>query len=284
MKKRIKRAQLAQKHIDLFQCPICNESMKLHEFKSLLCLNKHTFDFAKQGYVHLTTRANDRLYTRKLFEARRKMILSSAIYDPLHQVLSEAIESISLKNVLDAGSGEGSHLHRLIESRQQSFELSVGLDLSKEGIKLAATHDENKLWVVGDLANLPFTKQSFDCILSILSPSNYQEFKRILTPNGIVIKVVPGRYYLQELRQHFNDQPTSYSNSETTSLFNENFNLINKHKLSYQVSLLEDQMKSLLEMTPLLWKASKSEKEDFIMKSQNRITIDLDLLIGIARD
>ena len=48
-----------------------------------------------------------------------------------------------------------------------------------------------------------FAPASFDTILNLFSPSNYQEFDRILKPGGQVIKVVPAASYLKELRQAF---------------------------------------------------------------------------------
>lgn len=57
------------------------------------------------------------------------------------------------------------------------------------------------MWFVADLANLPIADQSVAVIMNILSPANYQEFKRVLVDDGLIIKVVPRSDYLAELRE-----------------------------------------------------------------------------------
>ena len=45
-----------QKFIDnssLFKCPICGKNMGVSENKSMVCLDNHSFDLAKKGYVNL---------------------------------------------------------------------------------------------------------------------------------------------------------------------------------------------------------------------------------------
>ena len=76
-------------------------------------------------------------------------------------------------------------------------------DLSKESIQLAAKsdHEWKVKWFVGDLARLPLLDQSMDLLLDIFSPANYQEFKRVLAPDGRLIKVIPTPSHLQEIRQ-----------------------------------------------------------------------------------
>ena len=103
--------------------------------------------------------------------------------------------------ILDLGCGEGSHLQNVIDDSNVSGMIGVGVDISKEGIAMAAKTYDTAAWFVSDLADLPFVPQSFQVCLNILSPINYQECKKVLTEDGIVIKVVPGPDYLKELRE-----------------------------------------------------------------------------------
>ena len=75
--------------------------------------------------------------------------------------------------------------------------------MPREGIYLATNHAASAFGVSQISRNLPFAPASFDTILNLFSPSNYQEFDRILKPGGQVIKVVPAASYLKELRQAF---------------------------------------------------------------------------------
>src|SRR5699024_1896748 len=100
--------------------------------------------------------------------------------------------------------GEGSHLSSICDTVSLDLEVpvtGVGIDISKEGILAAAKNYSNKVWLVADLAKMPFQEEQFDIILNILSPSNYVEFNRLLKDDGLVIKIVPQTNYLKELRE-----------------------------------------------------------------------------------
>src|SRR5690625_6399395 len=86
-----KSAKVVSEIVDIFRCPICHRSMKVVDFKSLICSNNHTFDFAKQGYVNMLTRPSNQHYDKNLFEARQKIIMESNLYSSLHKKVSEII-------------------------------------------------------------------------------------------------------------------------------------------------------------------------------------------------
>lgn len=290
MNKRMQSAEYLSKFEHIFKCPICDSTMKVFELKSLICSNNHTFDFTKQGYINLTTQLVKTKYTKELFEARRKIIAEDGFFALLSQVIVESInkhvavkkESIS---VIDMGCGEGSQLTSICEIASSAYKkivTGVGIDLSKEGVLVAAKNYTNKIWTVADLANTPFQDKQFDIILNILSPSNYAEFNRLLKADGLVIKVVPGSEYLKELREIIFDgsEKQSYSNVDTVERFNENFQLIDSSRLCYTVTLDNLSMQSLVQMTPLLWATTKKQVKSFLEGSSAQITVDLEILIG----
>lgn len=282
-----KRAQFVSSYVHLFRCPICKNALKVVNFRSLICSKKHTFDFAKQGYVNMLTRPVTSQYDKQLFESRKYIITESDLYFSLHKMIAKVMNEQfhDFKDdliVLDAGSGEGSHLQRILDESKQNEVIGVGIDISKDGIKMAAAQYKNSIWFVGDLANAPFVDQSCHVILNILSPANYEEFKRILAPNGIVVKVVPRSWYLKQLREAFYDKDkTSYENDKTVSLFKQHFHLVNKLELCYTKELDETEVKNLAQMTPLTWNVTKEEVERVLSdKGLSEIMIDLDILIG----
>lgn len=166
-------------NISLFACPICTAQMQVREQGSLVCTANHSFDVAKQGYVNMMTHAATSKYSKELFESR-KAIIDSGLYDLLEEKIAEKIACA--KTVLDTGCGEGSHLARIMSQLEDAF--GVGIDIAKEGILTAARHYSEQIWCVGDLAKSPYSEASFDAILNILSPANYGEFKRLLTPGA----------------------------------------------------------------------------------------------------
>ncbi len=269
--KRAAGAALINANIELFACPICQESMQVYEQGRLTCTANHSFDIAKQGYVNMLTHGATSKYSKDLFESRKK-IIDSGLYDPLEEKIAELIGQA--KTVLDTGCGEGSHLARILSERDS---IGVGIDIAKEGILAAARHYPEQIWCVGDLAKSPFAKHSFDVILNILSPANYEEFKRLLTTGGCVIKVVPQSGYLQQLRAQLyaDSAQETYSNEQTVERFRECFTKVTVERITYTVPLAAMLVPALLEMTPMGWHKAQQTAVDV-----SEITIDVDILIG----
>src|SRR5699024_12757304 len=88
-----KSAKVVSEIVDIFRCPICHRSMKVVDFKSLICSNNHTFDFAKQDYVNMLTRPSNQHYDKNLFEARQKIIIVSKLYSSLQKKYSKIISN-----------------------------------------------------------------------------------------------------------------------------------------------------------------------------------------------
>ncbi|MFF2178270.1 putative RNA methyltransferase [Lysinibacillus sp. NPDC058147] len=273
LSKRAAGAALMDKNMKLFACPICQESMDVFEQGRLVCSSNHSFDIAKQGYVNMLTHGAVSKYSKDLFESR-KSVIESGIYDLVEDKIGELIANA--ETVLDTGCGEGSHLARIMEDKKGNC-IGIGIDIAKEGILAASRHYPEQIWCVGDLAKSPFAKSSFDAILNILSPANYEEFKRLLTHDGCVVKVVPQSGYLQELRAQLYADSTkeSYSNEQIVARFKESFADVSVERITYTVPLATELVPALLEMTPMGW----HKKEEANIKL-NEITIDVDILVG----
>ncbi len=276
LSKRALSIQQIQQHIKIFACPICKTQMEINEEGKMSCQSNHSFDVAKQGYLYLLNRPVHSMYGKELFESRHAVI-AAGIYDPMQKAIVDEI-NVQSPIVLDTGCGEGSHLHRICQQIDEV--IGVGVDISKEGIVAAAKFYGDELWCVGDLANSPYNEESFDVILNILSPANYEEFKKLLKPGGKVIKIVPQENYLKELRvQAFADsEKESYTNSQTVERFKDSFTHTEVKRITYTVPLSQELVPKLLEMTPMGWHIEHKENIQL-----QQITIDLDLLIGMER-
>ena len=276
LSKRALSIQQIQSNIQIFSCPICKEQMMISEEGKISCPANHSFDVAKQGYLYLLNRPMQSMYSKELFESRHAVI-NSGIYDVMQKAIADEIIATDAV-ILDTGCGEGSHLHRICQQLEGAT--GIGVDISKEGILAAAKFYSEELWCVGDLANSPYNENSFDTILNILSPANYEEFKRLLKPGGKVIKIVPQENYLKELRvQAFADsEKESYTNAQTVDRFKESFSYTEVKRITYTMPLEKELGRKLLEMTPMGWHI---EDKDRIQLQE--ITIDLDLLIGMER-
>ena len=260
-----------QQHEEMLQCPLCKEPMHVTDTGSLQCTARHAYDIAKQGYVYLLTKPMQSMYSKELFEARHDVI-ASGLYDEVQQSVAQLLPA---GRVLDTGCGEGSHLVRMLATREDV--MGVGIDIAKEAIVAAAKFATGPIWCVGDLANSPYRAGSFSSILNFLSPANYDEFKRLLSEDGVVIKVVPEAGYLQELRaQAFADsEKETYSNEQTVARFKENFTQVEQHRITYTKPLAQELVPKLLQMTPMGWHVEQKEQVQL-----PQITIDVSILVG----
>lgn len=264
-------------------CPYCQEAMTW-QGASLICSNGHLFDLTKQGYFFLSRKAlKATKYDQALFIARRQMIQESKLYEPLYHYLISNIKISQNTRILDAGAGEGSHLWRLIQAFRIPVQ-AIAADLAKDGIQLATDFNGQMLALVADLACLPLQDQSLDMVLNILSPSNYQEFLRVLKPGGRLIKVIPGPDYLMEIRQTAQAlgmgtyQP--YDNQVVLAAFNHHFPLGTQKHIKQMVAMTDQEKTWLLDMTPLTWQLSDQDRESLLLHLPDEISLDLVVLQG----
>ncbi|STY42807.1 Ribosomal RNA large subunit methyltransferase A [Listeria grayi] len=271
--------QLLAAYLPLYQCPLCKTSFHTNDAGSFVCERGHQFDVSKPGYLYLLAHGNKTKYDKVLFEARHH-IAEAGFFQGLTQRLTELLETLPHGVVLDAGSGEGSQLAAIKQLTGEEYTY-IGVDIAKEGIKQAARDFSDILWAVADLANSPFASRSVDVILNILSPSNYEEFARILKPGGYLLKVVPETDYLQELRQFDPRLQESYSNQEVLDRFRASFEWIGSERLTYTAELPPERVPDLLTMTPLGWHLKAEDKEALL--TQTTYTVDYRILVGKAK-
>lgn len=269
-------AVFLKENVSLFRCPLCHGAMN-YQGNSLICANQHRFDLSKKGTLYFLNHQIKTEYNHQMFVHRGAMI-KSGMYQPLLNKLATYCKN---QSILDVGCGEGSFLNELAE--KCSLQASIGFDISKEGVYLATNQPQDLFWCIADLTNLPFADQSFSTILNIFSPSNYQEFNRILKSDGQIIKVVPGSQYLKELRLAFYpDEPKkqAYSNQQVVEKFKQTYTEVEIEHLTYVFQVPEAQRLSLLEMSPLEWGVSPERKAYLQKVPIEQITIDLEVLIG----
>lgn len=260
-----------------FACPICQENLTLIE-SSLKCSNRHSFDLAKFGYVNLAPQIKQSAnYDKENFQ-NRQQILEAGFYQAILEGISDILATNpSAKTILDIGCGEGFYSRKLQEAHpDKTF---YAFDISKDSVQIAAKSEPNWAvnWFVGDLARLPIKDTSMDILLDIFSPANYGEFRRVLSKNGILIKVIPTENHLKEIRQLAQEQLTKkdYSNQD----IKEHFRIQSSQIASLTKSITAEQRQALLSMTPLLFHVDQS-KIDWSQLTE--ITIEAEILVGKA--
>lgn len=262
-----------------FACPICQENLTLLE-TNFKCCNRHSFDLAKFGYVNLAPQIKQSAnYDKENFQ-NRQQILEAGFYQAILDAVSDLLASSkTTTTILDIGCGEGFYSRKLQESHSEKT--FYAFDISKDSVQIAAKSEPNWAvnWFVGDLARLPIKDANMDILLDIFSPANYGEFRRVLSKDGILIKVIPTENHLKEIRQRVQDQLTNkeYSNQDIKEHFQEHFTILSSQTASLTKTITAEQLQALLSMTPLLFHVDQS-KIDWSQLTE--ITIEAEILVG----
>lgn len=262
-----------------FACPICQENLTPVE-SSLKCNNRHSFDLAKFGYVNLAPQIKQSAnYDKENFQ-NRQQILEAGFYQAILEAISDLLASSkNAKTILDIGCGEGFYSRKL--QKRHPDKTFYAFDISKDSVQIAAKSEPNWAvnWFVGDLARLPIKDASMDILLDIFSPANYGEFRRVLSQNGILMKIIPTENHLKEIRQIVQEQLTKkdYSNQDIKEHFQEHFSIQSSQIASLTKPITAEQRQALLSMTPLLFHVDQS-KIDWSQLTE--ITIEAEILVG----
>jgi 23S rRNA (guanine745-N1)-methyltransferase len=273
------RNNFANMHTTL-QCPICGNPLQLAE-NSFRCSSGHCFDLSARNYLNLAPqhKQTDGKYDAELFTARRR-VFTAGFYDELTRAISEVCRSRLNADkplvILDAGCGEGFFAAKLLNDLTASPNSTrvdteiIALDLAKSGVEMAAKAEPQLKCLIGDLARLPLANDSIDIILNILSPANYQEFERVLRPGGLLLKVIPGEHYLQQVRRTFGLSENGQSEAE--SILHAAAKNSTETQLSCNLPITQAQAADFLRMSPL------SFNREVIQADFNEISIDLRMI------
>ena len=263
-------------------CPVCGGRMH-REGISLRCERRHCFDLSSKGYVTLLrgggSGANAEMYDRRLFEARGA-VFAAGFYREVAERVAQLLEPVLLGTggmVLDAGCGEGYYL-RFLAERLEGRCCLAGIDLSAAGIAAAAREGRDIVWSVADLSNLPFRDGCCDGILNILTPARYGEFRRLLRPEGRLIKVIPAEGYLQEIRRR-RAGADGYSNEAVLRYAAARMQLEHRERLTRTYPVSPEDWCRFVAMTPLTEHATGAEMAQLEREPDTQITIDLEILV-----
>ncbi|CZR98417.1 MULTISPECIES: putative RNA methyltransferase [Clostridioides] len=280
---------LLNENIDVFKCPLCKAYMVTIDKNSVKCVNKHCFDISKKGYVNLLNSNTKTIYDKELFESRHE-IYNSNVYDYLIEEIKSIIKNYTLNKysnyVLDAGCGEGYFLNKLYEDEEINNGCKlIGIDIAKEGISIATRGENEIIWCISDLANLPLQDSKLDIILNVLSPANYKEFTRVLNNGGIVVKIVPESNYLKEIRKSIqkNIKNSDYDNKNIVDVFKKHLDLIYDSRINYKTNINVLNLSNLIKMTPLTSSLAEEEILMLLESGISDITIDLRIIVGTIK-
>ena len=271
-------------------CPVCGGGLGLTAAgRSLACSAGHSFDIARQGYVNLYRGKPVNEYSKESFR-QRQQILEKGMYAHILEEICSFLQAVCgagrPRLLLDAGCGEG-YYTREIAARLGGCGLDFyGVDLSRDSVQLAASTANQAggaasaiKWLVADIGHLPVRDGSVDFLLDIFTSDIYEEFQRILSPDGYLIKVIPGEGHVKELREAASSQlhHKDYKERKGTAVFSEHFETILNKTVSQTFAVTPEERDVFIHMTPLLFHVDKTKVD---WSAVHSITVEGQLLIG----
>lgn len=273
-------------------CPLDGDPLERRD-GAWRCPAGHSFDIARQGYVHLlpvqNKRSRDPGDSKEMVAARRRF-LEAGHYRPIAEAVGRAVLAeapAGTLSCLDAGCGEGFYLRALRELASVATESEkaqggaatlslLGVDISKWAVLAAAKREKAAAWVVGTNAHLPVQAQSLDRVLCLFGFPVYPEFARVLKPGGELLMVEAGPDHLRELREII--YPSLKPPREDDAAAPAGFTRKPTETLRYTIALEgAEPIADLLAMTPHLHRASAEGRERAAALTSLTLTVDVRL-------
>lgn len=252
----------------IIQCPKCKNELILTN-KTYKCCNNHCYDLSKEGYVNLLMNKSFAGDNKEMVSARNDFLNKGYYFFVIGAIL-EKIDNSSI--ILDCGCGEGYYTNYISQNKDITL---YGTDVSKSAIQKAAKKDvENKVtYFVSSIYNLPVVNDSIDCILNICAPLCEEEFKRVLKQKGRLIKVIPAKEHLIELKEVLYDEV--YLNDDELTL--NCFKQVKRTNLCQKKIVEGKDIKNLFMMTPYYYKTPK----EAIFKLENLHSLEITMSFDI---
>ncbi len=251
-------------------CPVCGKPLN-HEDHSARCENRHSFDYARSGYLNLLRAQKTGQGDNAEMVRARTLFLNTGAYAFLKQALVEELCLEPVSVFADLGCGEGYYTSGC------PGEEKYGFDLSKAAITAASRSDHTTQYVIASIFHLPLPDQCADAAMTCFAPAAGNEVLRILKPGGRFVFVQPAAKHLYELKQLLYETP--YENDETAPdlpLQQEKERIITQSFRADHASLL-----NLFQMTPYAYRTGKRGIER--LSSVDSLTITASFLIRVYR-
>ena len=241
--------------MSLFCCPICGGPLDRGP-SAYSCPAGHSFDLAREGYVHLLP-AN-RMHSKmpgddKGMAAARAAFLSKDYYAPLR---------------------DASGVYRALVRAGRSVTMA-GTDISKAILRRAAKREKDVEFAVASSYHLPVADGAVDLLVNCFSPLAIEEFRRVLSPGGAFVYVVPSEKHLWELKQVLYDRP--YPN-QVKQIPYPGFSYREIRHVESVIHLpCQEDIHALFQMTPYYWKTPRSGAERLAALTALDVTISFDI-------
>lgn len=256
------------------RCPICKEAL-LKQEKCFKCVNHHSFDIARQGYVNLLISNGKAHGDNKLLVSSRTSFLEKGYYQNLQEKITQICRRLNPDTLIDCGCGQGYYTNA-IKTALPDCEI-IGIDISKEALKTASRNGKASQYITASSFDMPLFDESADCCLNIFTPIAADEIVRILKPHGKMIVVSPGIKHLFELKKAVYDEP--YLN-EPLTIEHACLKRVSLEELNSVIHLNDpSDIQALFSMTPYYYKTSQADKQK--LENLKRLSTETQFIIQI---
>ncbi|MEA4894716.1 MAG: methyltransferase domain-containing protein, partial [Oscillospiraceae bacterium] len=179
--------------------------------------------------------------------------------------------------ILDSGCGEGWYTQGIYEALTVNGKMPrvVGIDISKEAVRLASKRLKNAEFAVASAYRLPVLDESADVLFNCFSPLCEAEFLSVLKKDGYFVYVVPAPRHLWELKCALYDRP--YENERASEQY-DGFELTKTLTVEDRIALPDSSViRNLFKMTPYFWKTSREDaaRLEALEKLETEISFDI---------
>ena len=236
-------------------CPLCGGTLQRQE-KRYVCPDNHSFDIARQGYVHLLPVQNKHSLnpgdTREQVLSRRAF-LESGCYGPIADALAEEAKVLNLHGeILDVGCGEGWYSAALAEKLGLPL---TGLDISKEAVRCAAAKYKNARWLCATASHIPVPDGSAALLMSLFAITLPEEFHRVLEKDGYFFQVLAAQDHLLALKSIIYPELKLREKDSVPEL--PGFELVKSRPIRFTFTVEGEQIQNLFSMTPHVFRIGK---------------------------
>lgn len=271
----------------LLICPHCGDELDQDDAgpaTTLLCSRGHTFDVARQGYVSLLPGSAGRIVgdSAEMVTARADF-LDRGHYDAVADALAAVVVG---PRVVDVGTGTGFYLARALDHLRAdgvAEAVGIGVDVSKSAARRAARAHPRLVSVVADVWDrLPVRTGAVDSVLSVFSPRNPAELRRILAPTGRLIVVTPTERHLGELVAALDligvdERKPQRLGASLSGLFER----VERRALDYTVDLTHDEVAAVVDMGPSARHSTAADRRARIEASAEPVRVTVSVVVAV---
>lgn len=269
--------------VNIFECPVCKASFKMHT-TGMECDKGHTFRIEHGRFVNFS-KHNNEISPKESYVARQNFYFTG-MFACLTDKIATMIDTYCKKDTIlmvDANCADGALFCQICDSLENEFDkhiLGLGLDGSAFAIEAASTLTKGVMWCVGDNSHIPCKDKTFDVAFSnVFTKLDYNECKRCLKDDGIVIRVLRGPQYIKEFvsADILDDY---YGDCGTLEEFKEHFELIHSEEIFYKENILPRTIDELAQIKLIDGKSTEEVRKDTEICLKDGLTVDLILLVG----